>query len=280
MNTEERFYVYVHKRKSDNIVFYIGKGTKDRSRSTSRKNKQWKDVANEHGWYDEILVDNITEQLAVSIENSYLAEPPDEWELVNIQPACEVHDISIAVTDLLYYDETSLTCLRWRKGNGQTNHCRRDAGDIAGYLQKDTNRYKVSVLGKELMVHRVVMMLHGHLVEKGLVVNHKDCNSSNNRIDNLELVTAKVNSIKRKDNVTGTPSSSNTSGTTGVVELTTNKHKDYAGNTYAFAYVNDPSGKRINKFYSYKTHGKEEAWELATAFRREKMKEYYGDWYE
>lgn len=280
MATKNRYYVYVHVRATDGIVFYIGKGTRRRAFSDTGRNAKWKDVANQYGWCVKFLLENASDEDAINFENEKLSNPPSDWQLVNIQPACNEHEISETIHQLVYYDETSPTCLRWKIWNGQTNHCRRDAGDVAGFLQKEHKRYKVSIAGKEMMAHRVVMVLHGYTIPKGFVVNHKDCDSTNNKIDNLEVVTKQINGIKRKTNVYRTLSDKNTSGVTGVVELTTNKRDGYQGDTYAFAYLQDPNGMRINKFYNYALYGKEVAWQLATEFREQKMKEFYGDWYE
>ena len=46
---------------------------------------------------------------------------------------------------------------------------------------------------KYMLVHRLVFMAHKGMIPKGLQINHKDENKTNNCIDNLELMTNKEN---------------------------------------------------------------------------------------
>ncbi len=50
-------------------------------------------------------------------------------------------------------------------------------------------------LGRDfLLVHRIVWTAFKGTIPSNLQINHKDCNRQNNRLDNLELVTAQGNS--------------------------------------------------------------------------------------
>ena len=61
--------VYQHKTKDTNQIFYIGiSNSYGRPKSSSCRNKFWNGVANKHGWYYEILLDNITKKEAAEIE--------------------------------------------------------------------------------------------------------------------------------------------------------------------------------------------------------------------
>lgn len=68
------YYVYVHKRKSTNKIFYVGKGTKSKSginRLDSEKNRNihWQRVVDKDGGFDyEIYQDNLTESAAYELE--------------------------------------------------------------------------------------------------------------------------------------------------------------------------------------------------------------------
>lgn len=62
------YYVYLHKRLSDNRVFYVGKGKNGRCKSRSGKNKHWHNTVAKHGYYIEIIKENISEQYAFYIE--------------------------------------------------------------------------------------------------------------------------------------------------------------------------------------------------------------------
>ena len=67
-------FVYAHKRKTDDTTFYIGKGSYfgnngcGRHKVTGDRNKHWHNVANKHGWYSEILMDDLTDDEAFELE--------------------------------------------------------------------------------------------------------------------------------------------------------------------------------------------------------------------
>jgi hypothetical protein len=61
--------VYQHFRKDNNELFYIGIGKKyKRAKSTSGRNKEWRAIANSVGFEVEILIDNISWELACEYE--------------------------------------------------------------------------------------------------------------------------------------------------------------------------------------------------------------------
>jgi hypothetical protein len=49
MTKDEAYFTYAHLRKSDNQVFYIGKGDLSRIKSTSSRNPFWKNTVKKHG---------------------------------------------------------------------------------------------------------------------------------------------------------------------------------------------------------------------------------------
>lgn len=68
MKNERRFYVYVHRRKTDGRIFYVGKGNGYRCSTTNGRNKYWHRVAKKHGWTWEKPYQNLTESCAHMIE--------------------------------------------------------------------------------------------------------------------------------------------------------------------------------------------------------------------
>lgn len=88
--------------------------------------------------------------------------------------------------ELLAYDEAGL--LRWKVSP------RLDiaVGSIAGYLNKSTGYYDITVKGKIYRVHRLIFMWHhGYMPENP--VDHRDRNPLNNKIDNLREVSIQCN---------------------------------------------------------------------------------------
>jgi hypothetical protein len=69
---EKKFYVYVHRRETDGSVFYVGKGTGRRAWSFLNRNPYWKRIANKQGFTVNILVKNINEVCAFSIEKALI----------------------------------------------------------------------------------------------------------------------------------------------------------------------------------------------------------------
>ncbi len=68
MNNKNNFYVYLHKRKDDNTVFYIGKGRNSRAYQKTYRNKEWNKIVNSVGFYNEFVQKNLTEEEAFKLE--------------------------------------------------------------------------------------------------------------------------------------------------------------------------------------------------------------------
>ncbi len=64
----DAFYVYVHRRLSDQVVFYVGKGQKNRAFDFIRRSNHWKAVARKHGVSVEIVLADVSEREAFEHE--------------------------------------------------------------------------------------------------------------------------------------------------------------------------------------------------------------------
>lgn len=71
---ENSFYVYIHKRKSDNKPFYVGKGTKYRAWATNGRSIWWNNIVNKHELIVEIVFDSLTSSEAFNIEKDVILE--------------------------------------------------------------------------------------------------------------------------------------------------------------------------------------------------------------
>ena len=68
------FYVYVHYRKSDNLPFYVGKGSGNRYTETQGRNRYWNKVAKKHGFYSVLWYTGLTEQDAFVQEKQLISD--------------------------------------------------------------------------------------------------------------------------------------------------------------------------------------------------------------
>ena len=73
MKSDRRFYVYVHRRKTDGRVFYVGKGCGGRANNTTHRSVLWKRVYKKHGMTIGYAARNIPEVCALSLEMAIIA---------------------------------------------------------------------------------------------------------------------------------------------------------------------------------------------------------------
>lgn len=67
------FYVYVHRKKATNEVFYVGKGQGDRKSSVDSRNKFWKNLTKKYKYVIEIVENNLQEWAAFELEKNLIA---------------------------------------------------------------------------------------------------------------------------------------------------------------------------------------------------------------
>jgi hypothetical protein len=73
MEKKRKFYVYLHRRLSDNLPFYLGKGSGKRAFSKSHRSTYWKRIVDKHGYCIEILQEFDDEQEAFEYEKDGIA---------------------------------------------------------------------------------------------------------------------------------------------------------------------------------------------------------------
>jgi hypothetical protein len=83
-------------------------------------------------------------------------------------------------------------------------------GDLVGCVNKHTGYVRASVKNKLYSVHRIIWEMHNGEIPEGLQVDHINGVKSDNRIENLRIVTPTGNMQNRKMPIT------NTSGVAGV----------------------------------------------------------------
>lgn len=124
----------------------------------------------------------------------------------------------IRLSDLLAYDESCASGLRWIANTGRSK-----SGKPAGTLNRKCGYYYVGVGGKRLLAHRIVWALHHGECAEGMDIDHVDMNGSNNRIENLRLASRAENHRNRKvrpDNKSGVKGlSMHPSGWVGRIQI-------------------------------------------------------------
>lgn len=172
--------------------------------------------------------------------------------------------------DLLYYDESSSTCLRWKvkrigKGSAKTKYPNDEAGT---FTRKKSNSDYVKITipydGKHYASGRIIWILFNGSIDDSLAVDHIDGNALNNKIGNLRLVSMQQNSTNSKIK------SSNTSGRTGVSFNTVNGYAYYEA---ACQYSDNGKRVRLRKLFSVLKLGEEAAFSLACQWRDAKLDE-------
>lgn len=172
---------------------------------------------------------------------------------------------NVAWEELLYYDESSPSGLRWKIDIGlgfKKSYIKCPKDSVAGSLV--TNRAKwwqVGYAGKNYYVHRVIWVLKHGSIESDKVIDHLDGNPLNNKIENLRLIS---NSLNKRNNK---KYSCNKTGVNGV-----SLHEVSQGYLYYDAAVKSEN-KRYKKTFSVLKYGKEEAFSLACEWREAKIKE-------
>lgn len=250
------FYVYIHKRKDTNEVFYVGKGTRNRFKTSSRHNKLWHKIREDAGGFiAEIIHSNLTEQEALQKEREYILNPPVGFNLINkswTEPTIKL-DLE-EMPKCFYYDETSPSCLRYIVNDEslaiQKRRGKRDK-DPAGYL--DMGYWRIKSRNKTtFLVHRIIWSLHFGEIPDGFVIDHIDMNKSNNKISNLRAVTPAINSRNREFVSNG-----------GVTRQYSGRNVPYWQVTWV-----ELDGSKGTKCFSIKILGEEEAYKQAKDFRR------------
>lgn len=220
-NYKRDSYVYLHKRKDNGVVFYVGHGRLERcNQGKGGKTKDWLEVDTEAGGHEvEILEQGLTKEQAKEREGHWIANPLPNWDLVNKRAPTKVHDLDYEeLNSIFYYDESSPTGLRYKVNRYKNKGAvAKYAGDVAGikrYLANgDVRGWKVHVGSessgnkKDYMIHRIVWILNHKTIDSSLVIDHIDGNTLNNKIDNLRLVSHRINACNKRRSKTAVESS-------------------------------------------------------------------------
>ena len=250
------YYVYLHKSVKTNTVFYVGKGINNRAYSRKARTKQWLNIVND-GYIVEIFKDGLSFSEAEDKESELLEFPDSSWQLVNVYKS-RIPSILLDITKHVYYDTSSPTYLRWKY---ETARGKRKLDGVAGSLQ--SNGYSALMIDrKTYLAHRIIWTLFNNKeIPRGYVINHIDCDPSNNNISNLELVSFAENARKKKCHKLET---------TGVNKTKTCPRDK--GVFYSYTGTCTINGKVVNKSFAILKYSEQEAFRLACEWRKEQIR--------
>jgi hypothetical protein len=252
--------VYIHRRSTDNSVFYVGSGAyPSRAYEKNSRSEEWKDIVEKCGLTVEIVYNGLSASQAFDQERQLFNKYKDL--LINSISPGKVKFISKAeFSEYLEYDESSCTKLRWiKKYSSKT-----EIGQVAGNNLKSPVSYpKVSFKNSSYLIHRIVYTLCFGEIPEGMVVDHIDGNKKNNSKSNLRLTTPSQNCLNREQAHDVAHKGLPQGVATRVVP---------AGKVYeAYFHLN---GKQYRKSFSVKKYGEELAIQNAIAWRSQKIREF------
>lgn len=160
--------------------------------------------------------------------------------------------------NIFYYDSDSPSCIKWaqeRRSAKNNSWVSKKIGDCAGTFDKRSGYWKTSLNGQSFLVHRIIWEIFNGEIDNDLIIDHIDRDRSNNKIENLRVVTTAVNSRN------SFMYSTNTSGFNGVIY---SQPKSRPPN-YTAHWRED--GKLKTKSFSVAKYGEEGAFNLAKEHR-------------
>jgi hypothetical protein len=258
---DNKYCVYLHRRKDTNQIFYVGQGTSKRPYVATRKLKAWNDLVSKSGGFIvEIIADSLSKEQAVEIELVKIEEYKDL--IVNLQTSSsKTKELDYNTFNQKFYvDETSPSGLRFKIDVYAGKNYRsliNSKDSVAGILSPDGS-WSITHEKKPVKVHRVIYLLVNKSIDSSKIIDHINGNPSDNSLNNLRQVCSKVNRRNLKID------KRNSTGVTGV-SLTVK-------NTYR-ASVLDESGLRLEKSFSISKYGKDKAFHLACQWRKERIEE-------
>ena len=134
------FYTYIHCRASDGLVFYVGKGAKNRSHSTQNRNKHWHNTVAKHGVVIEVVAYWFSEEAAFDHEKGLIAE----YRKLGF-PLCNQTDGGEGVSGVVHSAESRAKMSAAQKGKKlSAEHRAKVSAALTGRKVDSVTRSKIS----------------------------------------------------------------------------------------------------------------------------------------
>lgn len=116
------YYVYLHRKKTNGEVFYVGKGCNRRAYDTKDRSEHWKRTSKKYGFTVEIISNGLQDWYAKELESDYIAyygrNDLDYGKLVNFT------DGGDGISGLVHSEETKDKLRRANLGKKATEEAR------------------------------------------------------------------------------------------------------------------------------------------------------------
>jgi hypothetical protein len=103
------YYVYLHLRKTNNKVFYVGKGKGKRAWSRHSRNKHWNHIVNKHDFLAKIVDKDLSEEQAFELETFMI-------DFIGFENLCNMTFGGEGVSGLKHSEETRAKISSIHKG--------------------------------------------------------------------------------------------------------------------------------------------------------------------
>lgn len=252
--------VYVHKDSND-VIRYVGSGTLERAYLTCANSARGKEYANfveANGKLNvEIVAKELSKKEAEDLERELFDEHSET--IFNCRRPSSTKPMNKEMFEpYLYYDETSKSCLRWKV----SVNSKIKVNSEAGWFSKLNGYYEIQLKGYAYKVHRIIALLHNLNIDD-FVIDHIDRNKSNNKINNLRVVSQKQNMLNRGINL------NNTSGVQGV-------YYDKRGKSWTARWSEEGIPK--TKSFQIKNYlSSEDAFKFAVQYRKQMVDLHYSN---
>lgn len=146
------YYVYIHRRKDNNEVFYVGisrMGKYVRLKIKAGRNSLWQRIVDKYGYYGEIIHDNLSKDEAVKIEISLIRS----YGRINLKSGClaNLTDGGDGSLECLRSNETKNKIREYRKGKKHSDETKSKMSKAKKGINKSDewkNKISKSMIGK------------------------------------------------------------------------------------------------------------------------------------